>query len=236
MVTQQFGLAALPPAPSGRCPEIRRARKYIVATHESICGLLDSFNVVHERTVAARKNGQGRLGRDELDLLRAALVFTSSGLDASCHTLVADCIGVLVDRPGSIAAKKFELYLDEQSVKRTDEFRAALKDKDPRAQFVDLYIQAKTKASYQGTGDLKDRVKDLLGIPNAKIAPKRIEALKGFFIARNDIVHRLDYVEPRSTSAARHHRSPGDVVAECELVLTLVADLIGGAAEVIRDR
>lgn len=33
----------------------------------------------------------------------------------------------------------------------------------------------------------------------------------------------------------RHHRSPGDVVAECDLVLALVADLIGGAAEVVRE-
>lgn len=34
----------------------------------------------------------------------------------------------------------------------------------------------------------------------------------------------------------RHHRIPSDVVAECDLVLTLVADLIDGAAEAIRVR
>jgi hypothetical protein len=236
MATQQFALGALPAAPTFRCPQVRRARKYLEATHQSVNGLLDSFNVVHERTVTSRTNAQGRLGRDELDLLRAALVFTSSGLDASCHTLVSECVPVLVDRPASTAAKKFDLYLDEQSAKRTDEFRSALKDPNPRAKFIELYTEAKIKASYQGTDDLKDRVKDLLGIPNKTMATKRIDALSGFFVARNDIVHRLDYVHPRSTSVKRQNRSPGDVVAQCDLVLTLVADLIGGAAEVVRDK
>lgn len=197
---------------------------------------MDSFNVVHEKTVTSRANAQGRLSRDELDLLRAALVFTSSGLDASCHTLVGECVRVLIDREGSTAAKKFDHYLDEQSAKRTDEFRAALKDPNPRERFIDLYIEAKTRASYQGTQDLKDRVRDLLGIPNRTVATKRIDGLSGFFVARNDIVHRLDYVDPRSTSVKRHHRSPGDVVTECDLVLALVADLIGGAAEVVRSQ
>lgn len=234
MATTQFTLTPLPSSPTGKCPQIRRGRKYLEATHQSVSGLLDSFNVVHERRVQDREHGQGRLSRDELDLLRAALVFTSSGLDASCHTLVGECVRVLVDRSGTTAAKKFDLYLDEQSAKRTDEFRSALKAPNPRAKFIDLYVEAKTKASYQGTDDLKDRVKDLLGIPNKKVATKRIDALNGFFVARNDIVHRLDYVDPRSTSVKRHHRSPSDVVAECDLVLALVADLIDGAAEVIR--
>lgn len=236
MATQRSALGTLPSAPAGRCPQVRRARKYLEATHQSVNGLLDSFNVVHEKTVTARENGQGRLSRDELDLLRAALVFTSSGLDASCHTLVDECVRVLIDRPGSTAAKKFDLYLDEQSAKNTAEFRAALKEHHPRSKFVNLYVEAKTRASYQGTADLKDRVKDLLGIANNKVATTRIDALSGFFVARNDIVHRLDYVDPRSKSVKRHHRSPGEVVAECDLVLTLVADLIDGAAEVIRVR
>lgn len=234
MATQQFALGALPPAPRGRAPQVRRARRYLEATHASVSGLMDSFNVVHEKTVASRADGRGRLGRDEIDLLRAALVFTSSGLDAACHALVAECIPVLVERPGSTAAKKFELWLDDQIANPSVPFRVALKQPQPRAEFVGLYVEAKTKASYQGSGDLKDRVRDLLGIPNNKVHANRVKALDGFFKARNDIVHQLDYVNPRSQSTARHHRSPSDVVAECDRVLALVADLIGGAAHVLR--
>lgn len=172
MATQQFVLGTLPPAPRGRCPEIRRARRYLEATHASVSGLLDSFNVVHEKKTTSRENAQGRLGRDEVDLLRAALVFTSSGLDASCHTLVRECIPVLVDRPGSTAATKFELFLDEQGRNPSSDFLAALKEPNPRTRFVDLYAEAKTKASYQGTSDLKDRIRDLLGIPNKRRCPR----------------------------------------------------------------
>lgn len=143
---------------------------------------------------------------------------------------------MLVDRPGSTAAKKFDLYLDQQLANPTGEFRKALKHPHPRSEFVALYVEAKTKASYQGTSDLKDRVRDLLGIPGKRVPTGQIDALGDFFITRNDIVHRLDYVDPRSKSVARHGRSPGDVVAECDLVLALVADLIVGAAEVIRGK
>jgi hypothetical protein len=101
---------------------------------------------------------------------------------------------------------------------------------------VRLYVDAKTKASYQGSGEVKDRVRDLLGIPNQTLPLHRIRALDGFFTARNDIVHQLDYVDPRRTSVAGHHRSPSDVLAEVDRVLTLVADLIGGAAEVLRSK
>jgi hypothetical protein len=234
MPAQSFKLDALVAAPSGKAPQVRRARRYLVATHESVAGLVDAFNLVHEQKTVTRENAQGRLGRDEIDLLRAALVFTSSGLDAACHALVADCVPVLVDRPGSTASMKFDVYVDEQIVAPTAEFRAALKDPQPRTSLIDLYVVAKTKASYQGSSDLKDRVAGLLGIPNAKVKTARFESLNGFFTARNDIVHRLDYIDPRSDSRARHTRSPSDVLTECDLVLNLVADLIGGAAEVLR--
>jgi len=234
VATRKFALRPLPAAPSGHAPQVRRSRRYLEATFASVSGLVDSFNLVHEKTVASRTDRRGRLGLDELDLLRAALVFTSSGLDASCHALVADCIPVLVDRPGTTAAKKFELWLDDEVAVASAPFRDAVKQPEPRSAFVALYVEAKTKASYQGTSDLKDRVRAPLGIPNKAVATTRIDALGGFFTARNDIVHRLDYVDPRSTSTARNSRSPSLVVAESDLVLALVADLIGGAADVLR--
>jgi hypothetical protein len=233
MPAQQFQLAALPPAPAGRRPQVRRARRYLEATHASVSGLFDSFNLVHDMKTKARSNAQGRLGRDEVDLLRAALVFTSSGLDASCQTLVRECVPALVELGGSNAATKFDLYLEDQARKGTAAFMSAAKDSDPRARFVEMYIEAKTKQSYQGTGDLKERVRDLLGVANATITANRIATLNGFFTARNDIVHRLDYVDPTSQSVKRHGRSPGEVVKECDRVLLLIADVITAAADVL---
>lgn len=234
MATRKYALKMLPPAPTGHAPQVRRARRYLEATFASVNGLVDSFNVIHEKTIESRTDRRGRLSRDELDLLRAALVFTSSGLDASCHALVADCAPVLVNRPGTTAAKKFDLWLEQEVAVASTPFREAVKANDPRTAFVELYVEAKTKASLQGASDLKDRCRDVLGIPNKAVATARIDALSGFFTARNDIVHRLDYVDPKSTSTARNKRSPSVVVAECDLVMALVADLIGGAAGVLR--
>lgn len=236
MAAQQFALKPLRDAPKGQAPLVRRARRYLEGTHASVGGLVDSFNVVHEKKVTSRSDPRGRLAGDEVDLLRAALVFTSSGLDATCQTLVGQCLPVLVDRPGSTAATKFDLYLEEQARGPSIEFVAALKDPDPRAEFVRLYVAARTKASYQGTGDLKKRVRDLIGVPKAKLSDVRVDQLKGFFTARNDIVHDLDYVSPQSQSSRRHTRSPGDVVKECDLVLALLADLIEETATILKSK
>lgn len=234
MVVQQFALAVLTDAPGGRCPQVRRSRRYLEATHASVSGLVDSFNIVHEKKSTDRKHAQGRLARDEVDLLRAALVFTSSGLDATCQTLVAQCLPTLLARSGTTAAKKFDLFLDEQSRTPSTEFLLAVKGLDPRAEFIGLYIRAKTKASYQGTGDLRERVRDLLGISNSAISKARIDTLKPFFTARNAIVHDLDYSNPASKSVARHTRSPAAVVQECDEVLSLAADMITATADVLR--
>lgn len=234
MATQQFELSALPRGPQGHAPRVRRARRYLEATHLSVGGLVDSFNVVHEKTVTSRANAGGRLRRDEVDLLRAALVFTSSGLDATLQTLVAECVPLLVERHGSNAAIKFDGFLDEEIRNASAEFRTAVKGPQPRSDLVRLYVEAKTKASYQGSGDVKDRVRDLLGIPNEAVPAFRIKALDKFFVARNDIVHQLDYVDPGTRSTKRHHRSPGEVVEECDRVLKLIADMIGATAEFLR--
>jgi hypothetical protein len=226
-----FNLADLPSAPHGRYPQVRRARRYLEATHASVNGLIESFNLVREATAESRGTAAGRLRRDEVDLLRAALIFTSSGVDASCQTLVRDCLPDLVGH--GTAKIKFDLFLEAQARQPTEAFLTAIKAANPRAELVALYLEEKTRASYQGTNDLKDRVRDLLGIPNQAMPISTIEGLAGFFIARNDIVHRLDYVDPKSRSTARHHRAPADVISECNRVLVLVSALIQGVADVL---
>ena len=233
MAASTFFLAELAEAPKGRCPEIRRAQRYLVATHGSVGGILDSYNVVREKRVSWHGHGAGRLSRDELDLLRAALIFTSSGLDACCQTLVRDSLPKLIELGGT-AKTKFDLWLDSQSRQPSTPFVAALKDLDSRSRFISLYLDETTKASYQGTSDIKERVKDLLGIPNKSVSNAEVEKLAGFFIARNDIVHSLDYVDPNGPSTARHHRSPGDVAAECDSVLLLMSKLIAGTAAALK--
>jgi hypothetical protein len=232
IATTRFTLADLPPGPTGRRPQIRRARRYLSATHHSVSGVLDSFTLVRDVAAKTRGTAAGRLSRDQLDLLRAALIFTSSGLDATCQTLVRECAPVLIAKAGT-AHDRFEFFLDQEMKRPSESLIAAVKDPSPRERLIELYLDVKTRASYQGTGDLKSRVRDLLGIPNATLTTAKINSLSGFFTARNDIVHQLDYVDPTSASSKRHHRAPSDVVAECDRVLALVNDMIRATADLL---
>ena len=230
-----FALAALPPAPTGRCPEVRRARRYLDATHESVSALLDTFNVIRTTAMTAKNSPKGRLSRDQVDLLRAAIVFTGGGLDAVCQRLVYDAVGKLIDR-GSQAAEKFDGYLRGElyAPKPSDEFVTAVVCPDPRTALIDAYRSAKTRQSFQGSGDVRDRVAKLLGIPDAVLRKSRFDALNDFFLARNDIVHQLDYKDINGTSTARNHRTPEWTVAQCDLVLLLLADIIKATAKLVK--
>jgi hypothetical protein len=114
------------------------------------------------------------------------------------------------------------------------DFLAAVRDRDPRRRMVDLYVASLTKASFQGSSDVKDRVRDALGIANRVVKRQRIERLDEFFTARNAIVHDLDYQEPSSTRTARYSRRMEDVRDQCNDVLALVAELIHAAASNLR--
>lgn len=235
--TTAVTLDPLPSAPAGHCPQIRRAWRYLDATHRSVTGLLDSFNLVRNTATTANATARGRLGSDQEDLLRAALVFTSGGLDSCCQQLVCEAVPDLINQGGT-AATQFRLYLDGelQGAKAPAGFLDAITAADPRKQLIDRYVDAKTTASFQGSSDLQTRVRDLLGIPNARLPKKRFAELDDFFTARNDIVHRLDYVEPASQSIRRNRRSPPTVAADCGRVMTLIGDLINATADLVRGK
>ena len=231
----QFSLSPLPPGPAGRAPHVRGAQRYLEATHESVTGLLEAFDAVRVKAAASKATLAGRLRRDQVDLMRAAMVFTSSGLDAVCHRLVRDAAPPLIER-GSGAKAQFDAYLRDQLAqpRAPDGLLDAVISPDPRTALIDRYVSAKTSASFQGSADLRKRLRDLLGIPKSALPDARLTALDPFFRARNSIVHQLDYTDPAGTGTGRHHRAPADVVAQCDQVLLLASDLIAKTAALLR--
>lgn len=231
----QFSLSALQPGPAGRAPHVRGAHRYLKATHESVTGLLDAFDAVRVKAAASKATQAGRLRRDQVDLLRAAMVFTSSGLDAVCHRLVRDAAPPLIERGGGAKAQ-FDAYLKDQlgQPSAPDGFLDALTSPDPRTALIDRYVAAKTSASFQGSSDLRKRLRDLLGIPKSTLPDARLTALDPFFKARNSIVHQLDYTDPAGSGTGRHHRAPADVVAQCDQVLLLASDASAQTAVMLR--
>ncbi len=223
-------LTALPAKPRGTA--ISPAWRYLVGAHDTVQGVFDGLTVV--RSSKQKDDARGRLGRDEADLLRAAIVFTSSGIDACSKRLLRDTIPLLIDGNAN-AARKFDDYVKlELAEGPSAPMSDAIRSLNPREEMVRLYIAARTKASFQGSDDLKSRLRDTLGLTNAQLPVAKLKALDDFFVARNAIVHDLDYVNPSGTGSARNARSLDWVWTQCDAALTLVAEVIAEAAVNVR--
>jgi hypothetical protein len=226
-------LTPLPAKP--RVTAINQAWRYLKAAHETVQGVFEGFAVIRDaEKTASGKDTRGRLRHDEANLLRAAIVFTSSGLDACCKRLLRDTLHLLVD--GNVdAARKFDDFLkNELSGPPSDKLSDAIRGTNPREEMIRLYIEARTKASLQGSSDVKSRVRDTLGISNARLPLARLTQLNGFFTARTEIVHDLDYKSPTGQGVARHPRTQDWVRDQCDTALALVAEIINEAAANIR--
>jgi hypothetical protein len=213
-----------------KAPEVAPAWWRLRSTHDSVSGLFDTLHLVR-RTRAAQNNKttRGRLHSDAQDLLRAAIVFTSAGLDATVQALIHHSVPVLIAQPGT-PRHKYETFIDQQTKAPNvdEEFLAALKEQDPGAALLDLYVVSKTKASFQGSSDLRDRAGASLGITNQQIPRARFNALDTFFTARNDVAHRLDMenVSQSTTKPLTKIRAQQDVLQMCDQALLLVRELI----------
>ncbi|WP_125620359.1 hypothetical protein [Actinomadura sp. WAC 06369] len=217
-----------------RCPEIVTAWWRLRSTYESVTGLFDTLYLVR-RTRASTNNSstRGRLSSDAQDLLRAAIVFTSAGVDASMQALIEYAAPSLILH-NETAKKRFEVFVDQQvrAPKVADEFVSALKHRDPHDQMVQLYIASLTRASFQGSGDLRDRAAGALGISNKQIPKGRFTALNPFFAARNEVAHHLDLQNGAAADAKppRIPRTQEAIGPMCNEALLMVCDLIKATA------
>lgn len=232
-------LGPLPPAPRGHAPQVRQAWKYLVAAHKSTSALLDSLTIVREANKSTAGKTHGRYSDAEVDLLRAALVFTSSGLDASLQRLVRDALPVLVERDGTGARAAYREFLKQElaAENASKPFRDAVIAPDPTSALLKMYVSARTKASYQGSSELRKRVREALGIKASAVPDTDLAALDPFFEARNAIVHGMDFEDTESSlSRKRNHRTRTDTIAECDLVFDVAARFILETAKSLQKR
>jgi hypothetical protein len=213
--------------------EVGGAWLYLKAAHASVSGLFDVLHLVREQTASAKGEFRGQLTGDQQDLLRSAVVFTSSGLDASCQRLLRDTLPVLVE--GSRAAegafvKRLRGELGGGKVNKV--LQDAVCSTTPREKLIDFHVAALVGASLQSTSDIK-RVRDALGIDAATIPNMGIDKLAPFFKSRNKIVHELDY-EAMDGRGGRRMQVMGDVRDQCDQVLSLLVALVTHAAVEVR--
>jgi hypothetical protein len=172
------------------CAEVIPAWWRLVSTHDSVGGLFDTLYSVRRLGADA---GSAGLPDTSQDLLRAAIVFSSAGLDACLQVLISHAVPVRVS--GNEKSRgKFERYIDSQAraPKVSQEFLGAVKDPDPRARLLELYIRDLTSASFLGSKSIKDRCFAALAITKEQLPGSRLSSLDDFFRSRNDVAHRLD--------------------------------------------
>lgn len=207
--------------------------RYLQGAHESVQAVLNIFDEVHARVAKSRAENRGTLRQEEQELLRAALVLTSSGLDASMTKLVRVALPRLI-RQGASAKTRYDSWLSAEVGKEgaaSKAIVAAVLSTDATAALVNAYVDVKTTASYQGTKDLSMRVRDLLCVPPKLVSDAEIVALDPFFRARNAIVHDMDYADTSDSSKRRRHTRAGPAtLSECDRAFQLCARMIGATA------
>lgn len=236
MITE-LKLSQLPRKPNNqRCGEIDAAWRYLGSAHKSVSGLFDAFNVL--RGVALERTGdaRGRISNDLQDQLRAAIVFTSAGLDACLTRLLQDALPVLV-QGNAQAEKKFKTWCHnrltaDRAIPKS--MLPAILDRDPRARLIELYVTDIAKPSLQSTDDMT-KIRDAFGITPEQLSDDQINQLEPFFAARNEIAHELDLIE--ASGPGNRKRRPRDIEAvrdQCEDVIQMVTTVIVAAAQNLR--
>ncbi len=217
-------------------PEVKPSWARLEATHRAIAGLFDTLDVL--RKVAAQESDpRGRLTEDQLDQVRAAIVFTSAGLDACLRRLLRDALPCLIEAGGK-AHGNFtgHLYKGRLRGELTEATKRAIVDPDPRAKLIELYVKDLTDSSLQSWKDLKS-VRDALGLTSQHLADEQLEDLDDFFTARNQISHELDLEDPsgRRGIRARRHRDMKAVGEQCDRVIRLVEIFLRETVKALKD-
>jgi hypothetical protein len=214
-------------------PEVVGAWWRLMATHQTVTGLFRTLYMVRQRTLSGQVQAQEPLSDGVQDLLRAAIVFTSAGIDACLESLLTHALPVLAANNEN-ARRKFEIYIENQvnAPKTASAFVEALKSPDPRSRLVELYILGLTGSSFQGSGSIKDRALAALGVTNSQLSNGRVKSLDPFFIARNDVVHKLDLIQPSAPYARPSSKPRGqdDVGYMCDEALLLMRDIVVATA------
>ncbi|MCX6501140.1 MAG: hypothetical protein NT132_01795 [Microbacterium sp.] len=223
--------------PKAKVPEVRNAYRFLNGTHGSVAGIVSASQRLSDIRRVANKTTVGRLASEEVDLLRSAIVMTSSGIDASMQRIIWDAGRYLIPIGGTAARAQYEAELKQAlsgKDKVDEDLKRAIIGAEPAEHLLVYYLRMKTKASFQGSGDLKKRVRNALGVPNSTVPDATLESLDPFFKARNNIAHSMDYERPdESGRRARVHRSVDDVTSMCNNALGIAADLLHAVSDVI---
>jgi hypothetical protein len=165
------------------------------------------------------------------------VVFGCAGLDASLKQLIRDALPVLLEI-NTQAREKFlsfvqrAINLEVPAAKRT--LAEVLTASDPRGTLVDRYIYEMTGSSLQSKQQVTEAA-GALGISDPAIR-REVGALDPVFVARNQIVHELDLLDPeRHGNRERRDREVNETIKLAHSALVVGQMVINGVIDLLRD-
>ena len=175
------------------------AQRFLASAYDSVDAVLETLESIRgiRRQQAPGGRIPGRLTSQEEDLLRAAIVFTGAGLDATLKQLIRDTLVTLLERSRQ-AHDKFEAFAAQRLgvAEAADPKMVAryLVSADPRGRLIEDYVYDLTGSSLQSAEQVGNTA-GALGIEDAGLR-RRIGSLKDLFTARNEVSHELDLQRP----------------------------------------
>lgn len=198
-------------------PQTDTAQRFLTSAYEAVEAVLETLATVRDLRRHQGGDIRGRLTGPEEDLLRAAVVFTGAGLDATLKQVIRDTLPALLDASAQAHAK-FEAFAKDRlgtgEIADTTMIARYLISTNPRQALIEDYIYDLTGSSLQSAEEVQ-KVAGALGIEQADLR-KRIRGLKALFVARNEISHELDLRRPeRRGDRTRRSRVMGPTTKLC---------------------
>lgn len=195
----------------------------------SAASLLQAFELAR----ASRGKPRGMTTDQEQDILRAMLVMSAAGLDASLKQIIRDALPELATREYAVQ-QGFEKFVRQSLAGADVESDAAsglkflarvLSTPSPYWRAVDEYIRDLTGDSLQSAEQVLSAVA-ALGLDHQKMGFS-IQDLKVIFKVRNQIIHELD-IDLGGERRKRNIRGRDDMVGYADTLLNTTASIILG--------
>jgi hypothetical protein len=222
-------------SPACLMPGTDTSQRFLASAHDAVEAVLETLVTVRELRREETGDIRGRLTANEEDLLRAAVVFTGAGLDATLKQLIRDTLPLLLGTSAQ-AHTKLETFATDQlgtgEIADTRMIARYLTSASPRDRLIEDYIYDLTGSSLQSAEEVQ-RIAGALGIEDQDLR-KRIGRLKRLFVARNEISHELDLQRPeRQGDRTRRSRAMGPTKDLCHEGLEVGQLIINGVGALL---
>jgi hypothetical protein len=223
-------LKALPAAVEHEATD--KSQRFLISAHEAVEGVFDTLYKIRDLRKGEGGGIQGQMTHPENDQLRAAIVFSGAGLDATLKQMIRGTLPLLLEAGNEQAHKKFETFASDKlgtgEIADTGAIARYLTSANPRERLIEDYIYDLTGSSLQSKEEVQ-KVVGALGV-NDKELREKVGKLKPLFTARNEISHELDLQSPeKAGDRTRRSRPIGQTKTICnsafEVAQLLVNDV-----------